>query len=160
MRICTQQHRSGCMVACIAMVTGLPYITLVRRFFKNKESQLENTGVLISDAIVILHQLRYYTRLTSAIPLKTGRGAARGCGQYILCVPSLNVPGGSHAIVYDGATHRVLDPQQYYNQQAGRQSEPFQKVYTLAKLRTAKLTRCIVVCNLSSVPQTSKQTSK
>lgn len=149
MKLCTQQHPNGCVVACLAMVTGIPYKTLVQRFFK--PADLEKKGVTQVHLVNILHTLNYYTRSTSAIPLKTGRGVNRGCGNYILLVPSLNIVNGSHAIVYDGNTNRVLDPNKYYTRQVGRTQETFKKVYTLTKLQQTKMYACIVVCNKNAL---------
>lgn len=92
---------TSCMSACVAMVAGLPAGT-VRRLMHDR---YRNKGMSLRQ---MLDELSIpFTEFSTVDDSRL-----EFVGAYLCTMPSLNIPGGIHAVVIEvtGTTHHVLDP--------------------------------------------------
>ncbi len=101
MNVVQQRADWDCVLACLAMWTGRPYDELLELYkVMDPAGFLRQQGVSGSMKEAIMSKLGM-----EPIVLTTAYGAVPG----ILSFPSLNNPGGGHAVFYDG--YRSWDPQ-------------------------------------------------
>lgn len=102
-----QKHPKGCVVACLSMITGIPYDDVFRGFTGDRNvdglSQFAYDGWLNQHGYVVLRRYLHYAALhadRAVWPCKPFADAH-------LC--TVEIGDGSHAVVMDGAGV-VLDP--------------------------------------------------
>ena len=102
-----QTHPKGCVIACLAMVTGLHYDTILLAALELFPDFLpEKRGISSEEMITILDDLEFSWE--SCFPVKFLHE-----GLHIATVPSLTTIGQGHCIVIDNTEGFViLDPQE------------------------------------------------
>lgn len=100
----TQPTPNTCVHACLAAVTGADVHNLIRRFGDKAIGKDEERCVLIEHGLFPVARDHEYFFNTPAT--------------YLITMPSLNRPGGSHRLVAinDGVKQRVLDPMEFYGE--------------------------------------------
>lgn len=102
MKLVTQEKVGQCGPACVAMVLCLPLKRVLEWF-----PHCEHIGATDDNMVAILNENGYPAVSSTSIPYdNTGLIAVPA----ILTVPSLNIPGLLHYIVWDVSTLQYLDP--------------------------------------------------
>lgn len=93
-----QRTPSDCMVACLQMVTGHQYENLVSliEHYNDRVPCTPQTSVKILRSLGFNHARRVLDFFISDV--------------VILSVPSLNLEGKTHAVVWDGRIQKLFDP--------------------------------------------------
>lgn len=106
-QLINQPDDDSCVVACIAMITCMPF-EMVRSLFKSVPVSVEDECKVLSTLGVYAEYNRKIANWTNSV--------------YLLTVPSLNCPGGLHEIVLiidSQGLCKILDPQ------SGREGKKF-----------------------------------
>lgn len=96
MKLVTQEDDDGCVHACIAMVTGQSYKD-VRAVDRHELSMFRVISILSYFGYIGEPQTYPVLPLTSATVA-------------LVTVPSLNIPGGNHQVVWVADDLKVFDP--------------------------------------------------
>ena len=92
-KIVNQREDNDCAIACVAMVTGLPY----ERVIGNVKAV--DRGLSDRQTTLLLMKLGFYVEDYGFRSSSLAHG-----GLYIAAVPSLNIPGHMHYVVVDVRT--------------------------------------------------------
>lgn len=95
-----QRHDWDCVIASIAMWVGVPYEDVLKMAEKCNAKLFDPEGMTTFDEYNILRKFGKDTMI-----IHNAYGGLSG----ILSLPSLNTPGGAHAVFFDKT--RILDPQ-------------------------------------------------
>lgn len=99
-----QEDSHGCVIACIAIITGRSYQE-IKKDFPDFEDNSKGIGADERDLVLVRHQM---------LPVRTVDTHLYADKVYLVSVPSLNIEATMHAIVIDCRTDvsfKVYDPQ-------------------------------------------------